>query len=54
MLSRHFAERKVKRAEIDTTPAKRYLRLIQREQTERLKVLLGRGFPEWTSLYVEV
>jgi hypothetical protein len=40
----------VHRRSVDTSDVMRYLRPIQRRQTEELAQLLGRGFPEWTAL----
>lgn len=50
---RSFSERSVARKEIEMTPVKRYLRPMQCEQTQELAEILGRDFPEWTSLYTE-
>jgi Sulfotransferase family len=43
--------RPVGRQFADTTEAIEFLRPIQRRQTERLVRLLGRAFPEWSTLY---
>ena len=42
--------REVSRQAVDTTEAVAFLRPIQRRQTEELALLLGRDFPEWTTL----
>jgi hypothetical protein len=41
----------VQRHDVDTSDARAYLRPIQRLQTEALSRLIGRSFPEWTTLY---
>ena len=46
-----LAVREVDRSEVDKAAAIAYLRPIQREQTEKLKTLLGHDFPEWKTLY---
>lgn len=43
--------RSVCREMVDTKPAIDYLRPILQTRTERLCTLLGRTFPEWTTLY---
>jgi Sulfotransferase family len=46
-----LATRQVHRRTVDMSDAIDYLRPIQRLQTEALVCLLGREFPEWTTLY---
>jgi hypothetical protein len=46
-----FAERAIDRQSIDTSEVASFLRPIQIKQTEELSRLLGRGFPEWVTLY---
>lgn len=49
---RSLAQRSVRRAEaVDEQPAIDFLRPEQLEQTAALTTLLGREFPEWTTLY---
>ena len=43
--------KEVWRAEVDTAPVKRLLHPIQGRQPEELSKLLGREFPEWTTLH---
>jgi hypothetical protein len=50
-LGRRLAEREVDRKAIPLEPVYDFLRPIQREQTRRLEVLVGRPFPEWTTLW---
>jgi len=45
--------RDVDRHSVDVTATVDYLRPVQRRQTDELVRLLGRGFPEWTTLYGE-
>jgi hypothetical protein len=45
-----FATRRVERGTIETSHAMNFLRPIQTEQTAILKRLIGREFPEWTTL----
>lgn len=47
---RSVTDREVSRQAVDTTEAVAFLRPIQRRQTEELALLLGRDFPEWTTL----
>jgi len=42
--------RKIYRPNVDTSEVVRYLRPLQRMQTKELEQLLGREFPEWTTL----
>lgn len=46
-----LAVRSVRPAEVDDRAARDYLRSLQRPQTEELGRLLGRAFPDWTTLY---
>lgn len=49
---RSLAQRPVSRADaVDEQPAIEFLRPGQRVETEALQTLLGREFPEWTTLY---
>jgi hypothetical protein len=48
---RRLAEREVDREAIPLEPVYEFLRPIQREQTRRLEALVGRPFPEWTTLW---
>ncbi|WJW74447.1 sulfotransferase [Thiohalobacter sp. IOR34] len=50
-LGRRLAVREYDRSAQPLEPVIDYLRPIQREQTEELRQLLGRDFPEWTTLY---
>ncbi len=50
-LGTRIALRDVRPLDIPIQEAKRFLRSQQRPQTEELRVLLGRSFPEWKSLY---
>ena len=52
-LGRRFSEKPVERREVDPAAARRYLRPIQRPQVAALEALLGRRFPEWTTLHGE-
>ena len=49
-----LAVREVRTAEVPTEAVKAYLRPIQRRQTTELSELLGREFPEWTTLFPEL
>lgn len=46
-----LAERKVRPADVCVDDVLRYLRPRQQEQTEALRALLRRNFPEWKTLY---
>lgn len=46
-----MTKRKVDRRSIDTTRVVEYLRPLLLAETEQLTELLGREFPEWTTLY---
>jgi hypothetical protein len=48
---RRLTRKDVARRRVDTTELIKFLRPIQMQQTERLAHLLGRAFPEWTTLY---
>lgn len=48
---RRLSTREVCRRSIDSTELINFLRPIQVRQTERLANMLGRAFPEWTTLY---
>ena len=48
---RRLAYRKVSKTSVDTSAAIAYLRPILQEQTQTLTNLLGREFPEWTTLF---
>jgi Sulfotransferase family len=50
-LAQRLTTRDMRRDRIDTSEVKRFLRPIQKTQTEQLSRLLGRNFPEWTTLY---
>ena len=50
-LARRLTTRDICRQSVDTSEVLRFLRPIQRTQTEELARLLGREFPEWTTLY---
>ena len=52
-LGNKLAIQNIKPDEVPTTEVVRYLRSIQRPQTANLSRLLGRNFPEWTTLYGE-
>lgn len=52
-LGRKLAEKKVDRGAVSTDKLVEYVRPIQREQTEELSKLLGRDFPEWTTLFTQ-
>src|SRR5262249_42324620 len=49
--AQRLTTRDMRRDRIDTSEVKRFLRPIQKTQTEQLSRLLGRNFPEWTTLY---
>jgi hypothetical protein len=48
---RQFTNRDVWRRSVDVLDAIRFLQPLQRRQTEELTQLLGRDFPEWTTLH---
>lgn len=48
-----LAVREIRTAEVPVDAVKAYLRPIQRPQTEELSRLLGREFPQWTTLFPE-
>jgi hypothetical protein len=48
---RQLAVKPVERGSVDAAAARRHLRPIQRPQVAALEDLLGRKFPEWTSLH---
>ena len=48
-----LAVHKIRTAEVPTDAIKAYLRPIQQPQTEELSKLLGREFPQWTTLFPE-
>ncbi|MEQ9639015.1 MAG: sulfotransferase [Alphaproteobacteria bacterium] len=48
--ARRLSEKPVERVAVDRTEAVDYLRTIQRQQADELAALLGRRFPEWTTL----
>lgn len=48
-----LAVREVRTAEVPTDTVQAYLRPIQRRQTAELSKLLGREFPQWTTLFSE-
>jgi hypothetical protein len=53
---RSLAQRPVRRAEVDADAQRRAIKLLrprQLEETEALRALLGRDFPEWKTLYAE-
>ena len=50
-LGRRISEKPVERKAVDPAAARRYLRPIQRPQVAALEELLGRRFPEWTTLH---
>jgi hypothetical protein len=43
--------RKIDRSCVDTSEVAQYLRPLQQMRTKELTNLLGREFPEWTTLY---
>jgi hypothetical protein len=47
---RRLTNREVRRRSVDVADAIRFLRPLQRRQTEELARLLGREFPEWATL----
>jgi hypothetical protein len=51
--ARRLAWRKVTRLRVDTSDIADFLRPLQRRQTAELTKLLGREFPEWTTLYAQ-
>ena len=50
-LGRQLSEKPVERVAVDPVAARHYLRPIQRPQVAELEELLGRKFPEWTTLH---
>jgi len=52
-LGTRLAARPVRPAEVDTSAVSALLRPMQQRQTEELARLLGRQFPEWTTLYAQ-
>jgi hypothetical protein len=50
-MGRQLSERPVERKAVDPAAARRYLRPIHRPQVASLEELLGRDFPEWTTLH---
>jgi hypothetical protein len=52
-LGSRLARRNVRPAEVDTSAVKAFLRPQQRLETEELRTLLGRDFPEWKTLYLQ-
>jgi hypothetical protein len=50
-VGKRLACRRVRPAGIDTSEVEAFLRPRQQVETEELSRLLGRGFPEWTTLY---
>lgn len=50
-LGNRLALRRVRPAEVDASVVKAYLRPRLQLETEELSRLLGRGFPEWRTLY---
>jgi hypothetical protein len=50
-LGRRLALRRARPAAVGASEAKAFLRPQQRLETEELSELLGRGFPEWQTLY---
>jgi len=50
-VARGLTEKRVPRESVPTDAVVEYLRPIQQEQTVELEQLLGRPFPEWTTLY---
>jgi hypothetical protein len=53
LLSRldRLAHRSIHRSEVDPEPATAYLRPILQDATRELEDIMGRKFPEWTTLY---
>jgi len=49
-----LATRQVDRRALDVTEVVEYLRPIQQRQTEALTRLVGREFPEWSTLYADM
>jgi hypothetical protein len=49
--SSNILKKQVNRSEEDTEAVKEHLRPIMMKQMEQLEALLGRGFPEWTTLH---
>lgn len=52
-LAVQLAVREVRTAEVPRGPVEAYLRPIQLRHTSELSELLGRTFPQWTSLFAE-
>jgi hypothetical protein len=52
-LGRRFSEKPVERRAVDPAAARAWLRPVQRPQVTELESLLGRRFPEWTTLHGE-
>ena len=52
-LARRFSEKEMVREDVDRADVEQYLRPIQLPQTQELGQLLGREFPEWTTLYAD-
>jgi len=52
-LARRFSERPVTRQHTDLGPVRDYLRGVQGPQVVELEDMLGRRFPEWTTLHGE-
>lgn len=50
---RQLSEKPVERRQVDPAAARKFLRPRQRAETAELARLLGRTFPEWTTLYGE-
>lgn len=48
-----MVEKPVQPKSVDVGEVKKYLRVLQRPQTDELARLLGRDFPEWGTLYGE-
>jgi len=49
--TKRLASETVRRRAVDTAEAIAFLRPLQQRQTEELAALLGRDFPEWTTLH---
>ncbi|RME71114.1 MAG: hypothetical protein D6776_10675, partial [Planctomycetota bacterium] len=50
-LGRRLTESRIVPAAVDVAPAIAFVRPILREYTEQLTRMLGRTFPEWSTLY---
>lgn len=48
---RKFSEKPIERQQVDSAEVRRYLRPRQLVETAELQALLGRAFPEWTTLH---